>query len=70
MDLKRRLKRLEERAPSPPAGITAGQQEALEEYFAVLAGEEVEERHDPVLEAYFEELEEQQAAIERRRRGA
>ncbi|MDP9458678.1 MAG: hypothetical protein M3Q60_23560 [Actinomycetota bacterium] len=54
MSIRGRLRRLEEHAPSAPAPL--GQD--LEDYFAALAGELVEERRDPDLEDYFAELEE------------
>jgi hypothetical protein len=54
MGIRDRLRRLEENALPAPAPLGHD----LEDYFAALAGEPVEERHDPELEAYFAELEE------------
>ena len=58
MSLHKRLERLEARGQRSsswtPDTRTA---QALEDYFAVLAGREVPKRSDPELEAYFAELE-------------
>ena len=66
MSLDRRLKQLEGRAGSKPWTPSERTVQALEEYFAVLRGEEVLERADPELDAYLAEVDEYRRRLERR----